>query len=241
MKTTEKHIISRLNTVKKPIITAFMLVLGFSGLAQVPAPKTSEVLYEDDMRPSLEVTVVPEPKEVKRAWHDFVKDNYDVDLDGIGLFSNKDILSAEEVKIEKLSSQHIDFMTKITATEGGTKMEVFAAKGYDIYIDPVENPEEFGRMDLMVRDFLADYIPAYYSEQIEDQSEEVEDLAKKRNKQKKEIDENEEEIAQLKEEIASLQDAIEQSEADLEETEKMLDSERQKLEELRAQLAQLEM
>lgn len=217
-----------------------LILLSFSVSAQLPTPKASQVQFEGETRPSIQVTLEPEAKEVKKAWRDFVKENYDVKMKGIGLFVNRDVLSAEEVKIDKLSPQTIDFHTKVEETKEGTRMEIFAAKGYDIFVDPSKNPQEFKRMEGMLNAFLADYIPEYYSERVEEQSEQVNDLADTRDEQEEEIIDKQEEIGSLKQEISDLEKAIEQGELNLEQTEKDLDKERVKLEMLKRKLSSLE-
>jgi len=217
-----------------------IILLTFSVNAQLPTVQTSQIQYEGKTRPSVQVTIEPEAKEVKKAWHDFVKQNYDVKMKGIGLFANRDVLTAEEVKIEKISRHKMDLHTQVIPTKDGTRMEVFAAKGYDIFIDPEKNPKEFDSMERMLNEFLSDYIPRYYAEKVDEQSEEVNDLADVRDEQEEEIIDKQEEISSLKLEITDLEKAIEQGELNLEQTEKDLDDERQKLEMLKHKLATLE-
>ncbi|MCR9172727.1 MAG: hypothetical protein NXI10_09560 [bacterium] len=219
--------------------TLLYTLISLTAFSQLPVPKTSQVQYEGKTRPSLEVTLVPEAKEVKQAWHDFIKEQYEVDMKGIGWFSNKEVLTAEEVQFDELSTKTIDFHTKVVASKDGTRMEVFAAKGYDIFIDPEEHPKEFARMDLILRDFLASYIPAYYSEKVEEQQGEVEDVAEKREDQEEDIVDNKEEIALLSEEIIALEEVIKKGEYNLQSIEKDLDEEREKLRELKAKLEEV--
>ena len=55
----------------------------------------------------------PATKDVRDAFQDFLKKNYDVKLKGDGLFSNKDVLYAEKVKINTISDKNLDFYAKI--------------------------------------------------------------------------------------------------------------------------------
>jgi len=229
-----------LKKIRQILALLITSTIGFTGMAQLPQPEAAHVNYDGKKRSSIEVIVTPEPKELKKAWHDYMENDHDINMKGIGWFSNKDVLTAEEVNITKLSSNTIDFHTKIIDVEDGTQMSVFAAKGYDIYINLEDHPKEFGRMELMLRDFLGSYIPEYYSNQIDNQADEVEDLVEKRASQEEDVEDKKEEIVLLKDEISSLEESIKQTESDIQETENSLNVERERLEELRMKLASLE-
>src|SRR5690606_23968036 len=92
--------------------------------------------------------------------------------------TNKDLLYAEDVVIEKLSSKRMNFYTQIIENEIGSEMKVFASFGYDIYIDKNETPEEYKIMNRMLNEFLNSYLPNYYKDQVKDTEKKVKDLTK---------------------------------------------------------------
>ncbi len=161
--------------------------------------------YEKQEYPCIEVRLSPEPKAVKKAWEDFLKKEYDVNLKGIGFLANRDVLQAEAVKFEELTEKKLDFYTEVVAEEGMTRMSVFASLGYDIHLAPSgEYASGFRTLENIVRQFLQDYLPEYHNDRIDTLTKEAEDLEKDIEKLDEEQKDNEKRIAELEKELEDL-------------------------------------
>ncbi|MET6991738.1 hypothetical protein [Sediminicola arcticus] len=94
--------------------------------AQTIVTKNGAITHNNELRPCIVVSLDPKPDDLKEAWRDYLNDTYDFKLKGIGFLQNKDLLSAEEVTIKKISSNKIEFYTNIVENELGSEMMVFA-------------------------------------------------------------------------------------------------------------------
>jgi len=166
--------------------------------------KESTIQHNDKLRPSLSVNITPDTKEVKKKWKDFMDDKYDVKVKGIGFLTNKDVLTAEKVAVNKISNKQIDFYAKVVEDGDHTRMDIFAAPGYDIYIDPKNSPRAYAGMRSVLVEFLNYYLPEFYQEQVEDAQDNYEDWVETRNDLKDDISDNINEIEDLKKEIEDL-------------------------------------
>lgn len=218
------------------IIAFLMLILSATVHAQEVEPRIGTVEHNDSERPCLVVNLDPEPKPLKKAWKSFLKDNYDFKIKGIGFLSNKDLLYAEDLIIEDISSKRMDFYTRIVEDEVGSEMKVFASFGYDIYIDQNETPEAFKVMRKMLTEFLDYYLPKYYESEVKATKKKVKKLAKQVKGLKKDISDNREEIEDRKEEIEDLSKEVGEKEAKLETATIKLNERKEKLKRINGKL-----
>ena len=213
------------------VILIGVMVSLFNGniLAQEVEPRKGTVDHNDGERPCLVVNLDPEPKPLKKAWKSFLKDSYDFKIKGIGFLSNKDLLYAEDIVIEEMSSKRLDFYTRIVEDEVGSEMKVFVSFGYDIYVDESEMPEEFKVMKKMLIDFLKSYLPKYYKGEVKATKKKVKKLTKNVSGLNKDISKNKSEIEDLKEEIEELTEEVAEKESLLETANIKLKERREKL------------
>lgn len=205
---------TRFKNIGKTLISTFILlglILNLS-FAQDIQTFESSVEYEDQTYPSYSSIITPETDEVKEAWEDYIKDNYKVKLKGTGLFSNKDVLYAEQVQIDPLSSKNMDFYTRIIEEGDRTRMDVFGSFGYDVMLSRGNDQGNFDKLNNMLENFLSSFVPAYYEEKLAEMKEELEnmegerdDLMKDNKKMRKKIEKNKEEMAELAGKIASME------------------------------------
>ena len=232
--------------MKKINYTNFLMQFSFIALlmfastenvkAQTVEPKDGKIEHNDSQRPCLVVNLDPEPKPLKKAWKSFLKDKYDFKIKGIGFLSNKDLLYAEDVIIEKLSSKRMNFYTQIVEDEVGSEMKVFGSFGYDIYIDANETPKEYRIMNEMLTEFLKSYLPDYYKDQVKDTEKKVKTLSKDVKGLNKDISKNNKEIENLTEEIEELTKEAEERKSELESASTKLDERTKKLKRIKSQL-----
>lgn len=223
-------------------ITLFIcvaLLVSLSVNAQSLVPEKSTIEHNNKMRPCLLVKLDPEPKTLKKAWIKFLQKEYDFKLKGMGWFSNKDLLYAEEVTIEKLSSKKMDFYTYVVEDENGSEMKVFASLGYDIYLNEEEYPVEFKAMNEMIVSFLKQYLPEYYNGKIYESEKRIKSLNKEIKNLKKDIKNNENNIEKLNKEIEKNKASVEDNSQKLKAAEIKLKGRQDKLERIRKKLQQL--
>ncbi|MFK7969942.1 MAG: hypothetical protein AB8F95_06220 [Bacteroidia bacterium] len=197
-------------------ILLFILALFLStSYAQVSWVTDATVQHHEKFRPGQTISLMAEPNDVKKAWKDFLKDRYDMDVEGLGFLTNKDILTAEKVMLPTMHDYTLDLYAEIVPTENKgiakTQMTVFAAYGYDMYVDRHEHREAYKEMRAMFNAFLSDFVPAFYKEKIEDMSDGISDLEKDKIKLEEynikieeDIEKSLAEIEKLKEDIENL-------------------------------------
>ncbi len=210
----------------KQMLTGLLFLICWPGVgslnAQTLTYRVASFQHEGKARPSIQVQMEPPAKAVKKAWKDYLKDEYDLKLKGFGFLTNKDMLSAEEVVVEKMSEKELNFYSHFDREEGLTMLNVMASFGYDIYVDRQEYPVAFATMESMVKGFLRTYLPGYYSEEVEDQGDLVKDLERDIRDMEKTKENNTKRIEDLRKEIQNLQEDNEEL------TEELVES-RQKL------------
>lgn len=226
---------------KKPLtlFICFMLLISFNMSAQTLVPEKSTIEHNKMMRSCWLVKLDPEPKTLKNAWIDFLKKEYDLKLKGMGWFSNKDLLYAEEVTLQNLSSKKLNFYTYVVEDENGSEMKVFASLGYDIYLNEEQYPMEFNAMNEMIISFLKQYLPEYYNTIIHESEERVKSLDKEIRSLKKDINDNNDEIEKLSKEIEKNKASVEDNSEKLKAAEIKLKGRQEKLERVRTKLQQL--
>jgi len=197
--------------------------------AKPTLPYVGTIVHNNAARPCLVVNIDPEPDLLKDAWRDFLKDNYDFKLKGIGFLSNKELLSAEQVVVGQISSKEMDFYTHVIEDENGSEMKVFAAFGYDMYVDSISMPAEYRELNTILERFLRSYLPKYHEELIEETEKRVIELTKEKEKLKKNITENEEEIESLTKEIEVLSQEVKVNKEMLEKAQHKLETRKVKL------------
>ncbi len=220
--------------------TTFFLIIYLIAM-QVDAQSSIQLLdttidYDKAQRSCIQVNLDPEPQTLKNAWRDYLKDNYDFKLKGIGFLSNKDLLSAEAITINQISSNVMDFYTHIVEDENGSEMKVFVRHGYDIYINKENYPDEYNALREILESFIKYYLPKYYEGKINDTEKRVNELTKERNDLKNNIDNNSNKIEKLKNEIKQKEEALIANKTQLEIKEKKLIKRKEKLERIRIQL-----
>ncbi len=195
-----------------PTLWALFLLFPFMLTAQLSI-QMNQIDHEDAMRPSLEIRLEPGTDKVKNAWHDFIKDRYDVKLKGIGFLANKDLMTAEEVTFEALSDKKMNFYTRVVEKDGATRMNVFASFGYDIYLNPSQYPEAWNTLKMITHEFLGSFLPDYYNEGISEVKSSIDNLKDNKKDMQDEMEKNRSEIEKLTKRNEELSKKIAENEA----------------------------
>lgn len=230
-----------MKTTQKSLILLFgFLFIGSLGInAQSIKPQDGTILFENNSRACLFVSLDPEPKTLKMAWKEYLEDNFNFKLKGISTFQNKDILYAENVKIDKISAYSMNFYTQILENENGSEMKVFASFGLDEFIDTVNKPKEYILLNEILEGFLKVYLPKYYTQEVNDTKKRVNDLTLEINKLNDEIIKDHNKLESLKRDIEELTKKTEMNENALELNKKKLITREEKLKRIKNQLNNL--
>lgn len=225
-----------LNIFKQKSILVVFFISTFT-FGQNIIPQDAKVIYEKSSRPCLAITVDPSTDLLKDAWIDFIDKNHDIKLKGNGFLTNKDVLYAENVVLNHISSKALNFYTEIIEDENGaTSMKVFAAFGYDIFIEKDTYPNEYAALKKIMTTFLNKYIPEYYNDQIEDAQDEVKDLTKDKGKLDKSIAKNKKKIDKMTDDIEDMKKENLEDQNKLGDVESKLKDKKEKLESLKGKL-----
>lgn len=204
-----------ISAIKKLAALLGMLLIFTTVQAQELSLTEMLVKYDKETRPAIQVVLEPETDAVKKAWEDYMKDEYKVKMKGTGLFSNKDVLSAEEVKISEVSSKKLNFYTRIVEKGANTEMSVFASLGYDLHIGKDNYPAEFAQLKKITVDFLNQYLPTYYQDRLKNNEDQFSNLTKDRDKLEKNITDNTEKIEKLTKENEQMRSELATTEEQL--------------------------
>lgn len=213
-----------------------MSLLLTASMAQRLVISEDVLTYKKEERASVQVFMEPEPKVVKKAFEDWMKDKYNVNLKGIGFLANKDVLSAERVSIPEVSGKEMDFYAKVIEKNDNTEMSVFASYGYEIHISPEKYPTEFRAIKGIVQTFLNDWLPVYYNNQVSMTSEQLSDLRNDQSRLEETIADNKREMEKLAQENEKLARKLNKNERDLEELSQTLNTKKDKLESINKML-----
>lgn len=195
------------------------------------------VEYENTLRDAVVAVLGPETKVVKEAWEEYINDNYDIKMKGNGWFTNKDVLTAKDVNIAKISDKNLNLFSEIVKDKNGTKMSVFVSFGYDVFLEKQENSAAYQQLKAVVHNFLTDFLLNKKQEMITVAVEEIADLDKDKTKMTEDIEKNKKEIEKLKSENDELAKEVKGASKKLVALNKTLTTEKIALEDIRQKLA----
>lgn len=225
--------------MKKIILSILTLVFGLSSLsinAQRLIINEAVCTTDDVNQAGIEVIMEPEAKTIKKAIKNWMDDHYDVNLKGMGLFSNKEVLTADKIQIDAISSKQLDLKVQVVEDGSNTKMCLFGSFGYDFPISPTHYPVAYRQMRSLTLDFLDEFLPNWYLNRIEETQEVVGDLGKERKELVEDIEKNKEEIEELKEENEEKSETLTETASDLAKAAATLKQSKEKLKEVNEKL-----
>jgi hypothetical protein len=206
-------------------ILFFLFWGSHSASAQSLGIRPTTVEYDKERVPALEVSVTPPRKDLQDAFDDWMQDNYDINMKGGGLFSDKNLRRAEAVTLEPVSTDQINLFTKTVEQRGSTTMYLFASQGLGNYFTR-QDEAAFAGLEKIFDDFLSSYLPEYYDMRIAEASEALEDLRDDLADVRKDIKDNEEEIRKLKKENIDLEEDVRELENAIRDAENSLQQRR---------------
>ena len=150
---------------KIKLLTLFAILVSLKMNAQTFRIDSSEVSYEDKLRPCLMVKYDASAKTVKKGWADYLKKNHSIKVKGIGLLTDRDIVDAEDVTISSISDKRMNMYARVTDLPAGSEMKFFVSFGYDFFIGPENYGKEFGAMQKLLNDFSINFLNDYYADE----------------------------------------------------------------------------
>ncbi len=203
-------------------IHSLILLLVFSLTAGAQVGRIQETTLEvDDRRvDALVVNLKPERKEVQDAFDDWMKDRYDANMKGGGLFSSKETRRAEDIIIPAISGDRINLRTRTEEQGDESRMYLYADRGGN-FIDRGDY-RAFTGLENIFDSFLSFYLPEYYEERVAEAQEELSDLQDDLEDNEKDYRKNEEEIADLQEENRELLEKREELSRKIQDAERAL-------------------
>src|SRR5690606_32362376 len=84
---------------------------------------------------------------------------------GISLFTDKDIVDADDVTINSISDKRMNIYARVADITGGSEMKYFMSFGYDFFIGPKEYAKEFEGMHKLLNDFSVNFLNDYYADE----------------------------------------------------------------------------
>lgn len=228
-----------MKTIKVFILLVITLV-SMQVSAQTPIQIFETTIeFDKGLRPCIQLNIDPEPNTLKKAWRDYLKDNYKLKLKGIGFLSNSDLLSEEEIMFTEVSSNTMDFYTQIIEDENGSEMKVFVRHGYDIYISKASNPGEYEALREVIESFIKFYLPIYYEGRVDDTENRIKKLIDETKDLQGDITDNATRIDKLKKEIEDLEKELKANTVQLELAKRKLTKRNEKLDRIKNQLKKI--
>lgn len=217
--------------VKYLLFTVFILSLN-SIQAQVLNISNEMMLYDRTERSAIKIMIAPEAKDVKKQFQDYMDDQHEVKVEGIGFLKNKDVLYTEEQVIAPITPQKMKLFAKIVESDEQTEFQLFGELENNIQITPHTTYAAYTGMKNMAVDFLNELLPDYYKEIVEDQKDIVEDLEDDKDDMRKKIAKNEKKIKELTEENEELEKKLAATENELKENMNKLGKKKENLKEV---------
>lgn len=152
--------------MKKIKLLLFLTVVFSVKLtAQTYHIDSTNISFQNKLRPCFAVSYDADPKTVKKAWSKFLDKNYKIKTKGIGLLTDKDLITAHDVTINSISDKRMDMYADITNISQGSNMKYFMSFGYDFFIGPDNYPKELEGMKKLLNDFSVSFLNKYYGDE----------------------------------------------------------------------------
>lgn len=169
----------------------FGALISINSSAQTYHIDTTNITFQNKLRPCFSVKYDADPKTVKKAWDNFLKKSYKIKAKGIGLLTDKDIITAHDVTINSISDKRMDMYASITGNSDGSEMQFFMSFGYDFFIGSDNYPKEFEGMKKLLNDFSMQFLNDYYGDETSHILKDIKRYEKDIKKDNKAITKNE--------------------------------------------------
>ena len=148
------------------LLLLFIILISVKLSAQTYSIDTTTINFQNKLRPCLQVNYDADPKTVKKAWSSFLKKNYKLKTKGVGLLSDKDLITTHDVVINSITDKRMDVYAMVVDATQGSQMKYFASFGYDFFIGPDNYATEFAGMKKLLNDFSVQFLNKYYDDEV---------------------------------------------------------------------------
>ena len=169
------------------LLLLFVVLIFFKVNAQTYKIDTSELSFENKLRPCFSVFYDASAKTTKSAWVKFFKRNYKIKVKGLGLLSNKDIIDAKDITIGSVSDKRMNMYAQMIDHAKGSEMKFFMSFGYDFFIGPADYSKEFGSMKIILNDFSVKFLNNYYASEASSLTKKIKKLEKDQKSKRRAI------------------------------------------------------
>lgn len=178
--------------------------------AQLPEVRSALVSYEKENVTAWTTKVPADRKTTQNAFSDWIDERYQINMKGGGWFGNKNIRTAEEVKLPAVANFPVSLIVRTEENPNGTsRMALFALRpgsnGKDITDERAQSA-----LQSIFDSFLTDWLPTYYAEREAAAREKLEDLRETFTDREEAVADNTEEIEALRKENEELRREMEQ-------------------------------
>ena len=208
-------------------IVAVICLMNTTAFGQLVSLIQGTVSHNEAERPAIVVSLEPTTKDVESAWKSYLKSEHKIKLNGAG---SRNLSVAEEVVFGAISTKTMDFYSRVQEKDDLTELTVFAAFGYDIYINETDMPTEYKALKGVVTTFLNSYLPSHYQEKIDKAEKAHKKLTKKQAKLDKLLTKNAKKIEKLEAQIESAKTESESNGEALKTSSENLDAQKKNLE-----------
>ncbi len=185
----------------------FLLLFSITSIqAQKLSYQDGTISYEGESVETINVILDPKPDLLENKFEKWMSKNYKVNLkDKTLLFFDKEFMSAKGIVIPEISAKKIDLHVKVDQTRNDyTTLHVFSSLGYNSWITRDDYPYEYAVLNNIVREFISEYLPEYYYEELDEAKELLADLSETREDMSETFEDNLKEIEDLRKENAEL-------------------------------------
>ncbi len=186
----------------------FILSLAIAFCLQLTAQTykidTATITFENVNRPCFKVKYDASPKTVKKAWDDYFKKTYSVNVKGISFLTNKEIITATDISLVAVSDKRMNMYANVVDAPGDrSELSYFMSFGYDFFIGPDNYPAEFTAMKKILNDFSVEFLTDYYYSEASRMTREIKGLEKDISQNNKSIKKNTKKARKESKEVAS--------------------------------------
>lgn len=221
--------------IKQTLLGLFLMSVTFLN-AQILNVSNETIIHDGKERSAVKVTIAPDSKKVKKSFKDYMDDQYEVEVEGIGFLKNKEVVYTNPTVITPISTKPMELFAKVVENGSQTNMYVFGQIGYSSQITPTSNWTEYNAMKDLTIDFLNKLLPNYYQDIVENQRDEVADLEDDRDDMRKKLDKNKDKIFELQKENEELERKLTSTKVKLEQSIETLDKKKEALKKVNTKL-----
>ncbi|NNC82949.1 MAG: hypothetical protein HKN79_05180 [Flavobacteriales bacterium] len=186
------------------------------------AAADDRMYHDEELREGHTVSLTIPAEASKEQLEDFMDDRYDVNLKGGGLFSNKDVLSAEEISIPALYPESMDLYFRVIPVGNESKVKVTARDSGDTYFGASHMNTTFEALGRILNDYSIYAENRFYTDRLNERQEQVEDVMKDIQKNEEDIEKNKSKIQDNLDENAEMESENRKMSAEIEDLEKDL-------------------